>query len=323
VARLVVGLLTLLALGAVLYWLGLVAWTLHALTRPPRVTYASAVARNRPGDPGEMDRPLAFEPWTITSDGRTLAAWDIRGGREDGPAVIVTHGWGSGKVLTLDRVAAIAPVASRVVCWDLPGHGQSRGRCTLGLREVDDLLALVDAANDGGRPLVLCGSSLGAGVSIAAAAEREEVALVIAEAPYARATTPAANVFRVRGLPTALNLRPAMAIVGLLACGGWVGAELEGCRRRVFDRVRLASLLRCPLVVLHGTEDDTSPLEDGRRIASACARGRLVEVAGGTHNGLWKDPASRAAMERAYADALGNLTVQPDPAGQPAGADQP
>lgn len=301
------GLALLLLVGLLVYWLALVAWTIHALVRPPRRTYASAVARGKPGDPGEMDRPRPFTAWTLRSAGRDLAVWDVPGdlSGEHAPVVVVTHGWGSGKVSAIKQLPAITPHAGRVVFWDLPGHGQSQGLCTLGLREADDLLALIDRLDAGG-PLVLCGSSMGAGVSIEAAARSPGVALVIAEAPYRLAPTPARNVMRQRHAPTRLNLAPALACIGLAATGRWTGPSLDR-PGRPFDRCRHAAALGCPLWVLHGLSDATCPAADGQAIAQACPQGRFVAIEGGTHHNLWTEPSCRATMERAYAQALSSL----------------
>lgn len=299
----VLGLLLLLAVGAVLYWLLLVFLTARTLTHPARQTYASAVARGRPGDPGELDDPHEFEAWTLQSQGRDLAVWDVKGRAEDGPVAIVTHGWSSGKVHAIRRLPLLWGLCSRVVFWDMPGHGESGGRCTLGVLETKDLLALIERVG-GDRPIVLCGSSMGSGVSIAAAAQCEGVAQVIVEAPYRLPVTPARNVMRFQRSPVWLNLKPALAYVGLAACGRWTGPGLTNASCPVFDRAELAANLQCPLLVLHGDQDPTCPTIDGRQIAEASPNGRFVEIPGGTHQNLWKDAGCRATMEREYTAAI-------------------
>lgn len=299
------GLVLLLALGGLVYWLVLVAWTIRSLQRPPRQTYASAVAKGRAGDPGELDGSREFAAWTLQSQGRKLAVWDIVGEVEHGPVAIVTHGWGSGKVNALVRVPLLASLCSRVILWDLPGHGDSGGVCTLGVRERLDVLNLIERVGFD-RPIVLCGSSMGAGVNIAAASRCEGVALVLAEAPYRLAPTPARNVMRLRKAPTAINLKPALAWIGLRTTGRWTGPSLDTADE-AFDRSALAAKLRRPLVVMHGDVDATCPLEDGKAIAAACPHRKFVEISRGTHHNLWKEPACRATMEDAYIDAIRGL----------------
>lgn len=299
----VLGLLLLLAIGAMLYWLMLVVLTARTLTHPPRQTYASAVSRGQFGDPSELDEPRDFETWIIDSQGRPLSVWDVRGDAQDGPVAIVTHGWASGKVNSIRRLPLLAGLCSRVVFWDMPGHGESGGRCTLGVQETDDLLAIIERVGVD-RPIVLCGSSMGSGVSISAGARASGVAQVIVEAPYRRAPTPARNVMGFKRAPVRFVLRPALAYVGLAASGRWTGPDLSRGQDRPFDREILATKLDCPLLVLHGDADLTCPIEDGRAIAQASPQGRFVEVPGGTHQNLWKDEACRAIMVREYTNVI-------------------
>jgi pimeloyl-ACP methyl ester carboxylesterase len=177
------------------------------------------------------------------------------------------------------------------------GHGDAPGTSRLGTREVDDLCALI-AQVTGGRTeqeahvgesacsserVVLFGWSLGAGISIAAAArEPRGVVRVIAEAPYRIAITPARNVLRGMGLPRGFSTRVAFWLLGL---DFGVGPSWRG-----FDRAALASRLRVPLLVIHGDMDDVCPVEDARAINEAASRGEIVEVRGAGHHSLWTTP---------------------------------
>lgn len=286
------GLLLLLAAGLGVFALAVVAFTLRTLTRPPRRTYSWAVARGVPGEPPEVRVPwgrVEHSSWTFTSRGRDLPVWDVRGARADGPTAVLTHGWGDSRVVALSRLPALLACCARVVMWDLPGHGDAPGTCTLGTRECDDLVALLGRIGAAG-PVVLYGSSLGAGVSIVVAARdaaRLGVVGVIAEAPYRVPRAPAERVMRVRGLPWRWNLPVVMALVGARQGYGlsWVaGADAGG-----FDRAAHAANLRVPLLVIHGTRDEVCPIEDGRAIAAAAPDGEIVEVEGGGHNNLWTD----------------------------------
>ncbi len=233
-----VGLFSLLALGLAMLWLAGVVSTAWMLTHPARRMFAWAVSRGRAVDPAGLEPARPFESWTFRSRGRDLPVWDIRGDAPDGPTVILTHGWADCRIGGLLRVGAIAPHASRVILWDLPGHGEAPGACGLGVGEVEDLRALLELLRSPRRQpatspereraaIVLYGWSLGAGVSIVVAAEdavgerRGEraggrIAGVIAESPYRRAGTPARNVLRLRGLPYRATLRPALWVVALM-----------------------------------------------------------------------------------------------------------
>lgn len=297
------GLIVLLAAGLAVFWAFLTGYTARLLTRPPRRTYAWAVSRALPGDPGEASPPRRFRSWTFASRGLSLAAWDIEGERPDAPVVIFTHGWGESRLSVLPRLAALAPACSRIIAWDLPGHGESPGSCTLGGPEEADLRALVERARDD-KPLVLAGFSLGAGVSIAAAAAARPAA-VIAEAPYRMPVTPARNVLRLRGLPWRLNLPPALAWIGVRAGFG------PAWRARVFDRAALARDLRCPLLVIVGALDQICPPEEARAIAGEGGRFQFVPGAG--HLDLWTRPDAADAAGRAVREFLESLGTPAGP----------
>jgi pimeloyl-ACP methyl ester carboxylesterase len=284
------GLLILLGVGLAVAWglaVGGVAWV---LSHPPRRTYASAVSRGRPGDPSELEPERRFESWTFRSGkGRELPVWEIGGDDPEGPIIVATHGWADSRIGGLVRVGALARRASTLILWDIAGHGETGGRCTLGVDEAEDLQSLLSALRRevgdtrGGEraAIVLYGWSLGAGVSIEVAARGGGVAGVIAEAPYRLALTPARNVLRERGLPWR----------GVLIAAPWLISWRVGTQTRPlrYDRARHASKLPCPLVVIHGDADAVCPIQDGRDIAAAAPQGQIVEVAGAGHNDLWTD----------------------------------
>lgn len=311
------GLAMLLAMGLLVALLLATAGTAWFLTRPIRRTYASAISRGRPGEPGEL-RPLVdcpgpgasawprgFDAWSFAFRGVDLPVWRIPGDAPSGPIVILSHGWGDSRIGALARVQTLAMASRACILWDMPGHGDARGTCALGTREVDALRSLIghireidgraDGASEDSTPLVLYGWSMGAGVSIAAAAgaarergnaPRADAPLgVIAEAPYRHARTPAANVLRSMALPRWPSLDLALAMLGIEF---GVGARWRG-----FDRAALARTLGCPLLVIHGEDDDVCPLDDARDIADAASNargGRLVVVPRGTHLNLWSCP---------------------------------
>jgi pimeloyl-ACP methyl ester carboxylesterase len=244
-----------------------------------------------------------FAEWTVTHRGATLPVWDITGDDPTGPVLVFSHGWGDSRIGALSRVQALAPHASRLIAWDMPGHGDASGMCTLGTHEVDALLALLrqlasSRANEEAPRVVLFGWSLGAGVSIAAAAkvavaggagpQGVRVVGVIAESPYRDAATPARNVLEMQRLPQRSNLAAALWCIGVDA---GVGGSLVR-RAAAFDRAVHAAALReqgVPVLIIQGEADPISPLGDASEIASA-ANATLHVVAGAGHFGLWTDP---------------------------------
>ena len=300
--------------------------TARVLTRPPRRTFSWAVSRSLPSSPAELRSPerpdgYPFETWAFRSRGLDLPVWDIRGDDPAGPTIIFTHGWGDSRITSLPRVPHLVNLCSRLLLWDLPGHGDSPGRCSLGASETDDLLALIDhIAGPDSAPAILHGFSLGAGISIDAAVRNTAppggIAAVVAEAPYRIPIVPARNVLRAAGLPWRLTLPPAMAWAGLRSGHGlsWI-TERYGTR---FDRARLAADLPVPLLVLCGDLDAVSPPDDARAIAAAAPHSTLELIPGAAHLNLWTDPAHAqrcaAAVRRFLARAA--ATSSPPPAGR-------
>lgn len=286
----------LLGVGLVISCSLLVLRTWWGLTRPRRRGYAYAVSRGLPGDPGELPTPRAYDTCRLHGTGvaPTLTLWSIAGDAAAGPVVIFSHGWGQSRQSVLPRVAALAKHASRIIAWDLPGHGESEGVSQLGA--ATDLQALERvvrwASETFDLPVVLYGYSLGAGLSVALASSRPSlVTRVVAEAPYRFPITPARAVLAQQGLPHGWSLSLSLTLAG-------VG------RADLFDRAPMAARVQCPLLVLHGSDDDIAPPQDGRDIAAAAPQGRFVSVPGGGHKTLWTDPAQREACERAASEFL-------------------
>ena len=290
------GLAILLALGGIIYALILILGTNWKLRHPPRRTYAAALARNLPSDPSELETPLPFDSWNFRSRNLDLPVWDITGQSPQGPVIILTPGWGDSRIGALVRTPYLAEHASRIIAWDMPGHGEAPGTSTLGVREPQDLAALVEHL---ACPVVLFGWSLGAGVSIAAATDpnmSSQILAVIAEAPYRFPETPARNVLRASQLPSGFSLTGAMWTLGLTGKG-----------RRNFDRCAHAARLSCPLLVIHGENDPVCPPADGCAIADAAPDGTFALIESGDHNRLWTDPGMFAQTTRATESFLAGL----------------
>jgi pimeloyl-ACP methyl ester carboxylesterase len=307
-----VGFVFLLAAGALVALATLVAWTASRLVHPPRRTFGSAVAAGRPREPADLlhsdGSRREFATWTLETAGLRLPVWDFPGNNVAGPVLVLTHGWGDSRIGALTRAEALLPYVSRVIAWDMPGHGEAPGLSSLGRREPAMLRELVARIGDA-KPVILMGWSLGAGVSMAAVAENPppNVAGILAEAPYRLPITPASAVMAHFGMPRRVNLPLALGVVGLRVGAGWSW--------RGFDRAALAPNLRVPLLVVHGERDPICPVADGREIAGRAPHSRLVTVPGAGHHGLWTQEPSRTIATTATAEWLSTLqTIQAEPA---------
>ena len=99
----------------------------------------------------------------VTLHGREVAYTDYPG---KGPAMVLLHGVGSSSEGWEESAALLAASGSRVICVDLPGHGESsreRGDYSLGAL-ASTVRDLIDLLNLG--PVILVGHSLGGGISL-------------------------------------------------------------------------------------------------------------------------------------------------------------
>lgn len=295
-----IGLIQLLSIGFGIYLVSLIIYTMWGLTHPYRRSYAWAIHRNSPGDPSELEVPLDFEERTIIGSNGSISLWVIEGAEPNGPRVIMSHGWGSGKLGALKRIEPILKHSSQIIVWDLPGHGDSAGISNLGASEHQELARVLNELDDD-RPTILYGWSMGSGVSLACANQSSDlkIAGVICESPYIDPFTPARNVLRLRGIPYRLNLKPAIWLLGILF---GLGPNWRG-----FDRLELAQSLKVPLLIVHGDQDPVCPIDDAQRIAQSARQAQCVTIAQGGHNNLWTDPVYREEITEAINDFLMNI----------------
>jgi len=305
------GLLSLLALGFAVYFVAVTLFTWFRLTHPPRRTYAWAVSRGVPGDPGELPEAPEWTTWRIKDPPRSMEVWDVTGGDPEGPVLLFLHGWSDGRVGTLPRIPAVLDRCSRVLAFNLPRQGERQDKVSLsmGAHEHRDVRCVLEAAQIAGKPLVIFGWSMGAGIAMDAAVRMQDelnILGLILEAPYRDPFTPARNVLHLAGIPWRGTLRVAIWLIGV--------RQRVGPKWRGFDRVELARRLRVPAFVFHGDEDETCPFEHGERIAEACPDAEFVRIPGGHHIDLWTDeklrPLSTEAV-RTFLDRLRSAGAQP------------
>ena len=299
--------LSLLLSAALIIYITLTAALTHLrLSRPQRKTYGWAVARNLPADPTEAcDAP--FEDHRFISQNTAIHYWDVPGNDPNGPITLITHGWGSSRIAALSRLNPCLQSSSRVILWDMPGHGDSAGTCTLANREPAHLLNLLNHLDLQHRaktdpPLILFGWSLGAEVTLRAAAKllqttekppSDPALALILEGYFAKGMSPARSVMSLSNTPVFPNLHLALFAFGLAA---------GDPRHRWRDTTAIAEQINAPSLVIHGTEDRVCAPKDGERLARALSA-TLCMVNGAGHNNIWTDPDTSPTAE----DALNNF----------------
>jgi pimeloyl-ACP methyl ester carboxylesterase len=303
-----VGLAILLGTALVLLVLILTMMLLREARRPPRHTAAYAIARSLPCDPGDMG--LRFEQWKLDRPGGvTLPVWEVSTGAKprngensgnEGLTAVFVHGWGQSRIDMLARIEPWRELCRRLVFYDLRGHGDSTGGLSpLGCREEQDLLELLGRL--GGGPVILVGHSMGAVIAIhAAAAEsgvRHSIVGIAAYGPYADFHRSLRGRLAVSGYPA----RPMTDLAML-----WF--RLAGIRhRRVLDDVPEVA---CPMLIIHGRDDQVSPLSHAQSIAAAATDATLIEIETGGHLDAHRvDPQAHDDTVRAFVERIRAATT--------------
>ncbi len=274
-------------------------------------------------DPADAGMP--YETLEVpTADGLFLPAWWIpaRGGAP-GPAVVLVHGWESGRHRTLANAKILHAIGYHVLTLDVRGHGANPPEeLPVSAGEFgSDALAGVRAAlgRKEATQVAVLGHSMGAiGAILAAAAEPRVAAAILTSTP-ADPYRLTRQTFRLAHLPIPDPIAYPLA---------WLTTRvyLEP-RGHAVDAISATSAIRRyagPILAIHGTDDRVVPLAHLGRIAAAARASRselevdaepveTLEIPGGQHSWLYEFPAYREAIARFLARTLGG-PLEPDEA---------
>ena len=229
-----------------------------------------------PGSSGALPLDLPGETVALTWSGGTLQTWVLDVDDEKG-VVLLLHGWAGRRASMLDRTRMLTRAGYSVVAPDLPAHGESTGNLvTFGIREgdaVDALLAFIHTRFPG-RPRGAIGVSLG-GVSLLMARRDVTLRAVVLESVFPTLTQAIDDRMRRFLTPAGTILTPLLTS----AVHALRGLSPESVRP--IDRI---GALGCPVLVLHGSEDRSTPIGEARALFTAANQPKeLWEVPGVAH----------------------------------------
>lgn len=132
---------------------------------------------------------MSYEDVTFTStDGIQTMGFFIPGARTK-PTVIVLHGYGTNKSDVLTFAAMLHHHRYNVLVFDFRGHGQTKGKCTLGYNETRDLAGAVDylmtREDIDKNKIGVLGCSMGANVAVIGAANDQRIKAIVADSGFA------------------------------------------------------------------------------------------------------------------------------------------
>jgi len=231
----------------------------HLGFRAPR-----RIERKTPADSG-----LAYEEIRIrTTAGKQLFAWWLPVA-VPAPTLVILHGWGGNAELMLPLALPIYQAGFNTLLLDARNHGRSDSDSYSSLpRFAEDAGAAVDWVKvHGGDPrkrVALPGHSVGAGAVLLAASRRDDIAAVISIAAFAH---PAWMMRRyLDRFPV-----PAFYKACILRYTEWV----IGHRYTEIAPINTVSRVRCPILLVHGAQDETVPVTDAHAIQNNCSGSNL------------------------------------------------
>jgi dipeptidyl aminopeptidase/acylaminoacyl peptidase len=257
------------AVAPVLAWLAtLVAGLALLRALGHRGIRAGLAAPRIPHDRTPAALDLAFETVRIdTANRRRLHAWLIAPAADSGtphPAVIVMHGWGGNAAMMLPLARPLHEAGFAALFIDARCHGASDDDSFASLpRFAEDLehaLAWLAARAeiDAGR-IAFIGHSVGAGAALLAASRRPDVAAVVSVSAFSHPAAMMRRWLATRRIPE----RPV---------GRYILDYVQRTIGHRFDDIAPVATIgrvRCPVLLVHGADDDVVPLEEARQIYAA------------------------------------------------------
>lgn len=249
----------------------------------------------------------------VTVDGRTVFAFtNGRDFTEEKPTVLFVHGAGMDHSVWALQARYVAHHDANAVAIDLPGHGRSEGPTLASIEEMADwVAAVIDGLAT--KQAVLVGHSMGALICLqAAAAHPDKVKqLALLGISPTMPVHPALLEAAAADLPLASALVSSWGhgvtghIGGNRAPGGWLMGNalklLEKAPKGVLHNdlaacnayqngMAAAASIRCPTLLISGTDDRMTPASQGAKLAEAIDEVQLVEIDGAGHLMLVEKP---------------------------------
>lgn len=231
--------------------------------------------------------------------GLSLRGWFIHGSGAVHGTVVLLHGHGSCKESTFPLARLLAANGYQSLVYDSRGHGESGGRfCTFGYYEHTDCSRFVDAAQGrfpGLGPVAIQGESFGGAVALQTLAEDRRFRCGIVQSTFADLR----EQVNADARAWVHFFEPPLMDTMLRRAG-----EIAHFPPAAVRPEEAAGAVRCPVLLIHGADDQRIPVQNGERIFAhlqtpGC---EWYPVSGADHGGVWHVGA--AEYERRVLDFL-------------------
>ena len=246
--------------------LGLGAYAIVSFFIADGLTHAERKAQ----EASPSDYGVAFQEASFSARGGevNLSGWYLAG-EQNRPALIFVHGINSTRSgeHSVDLATRLVRRGFTLLMFDLRGHGSSGGeRISGGYFERADVLGAYDYLLSRGHKLGamgVIGFSMGAAISLLAAADETGIHAVVADSPFAVAAE-RINSEAARKTRLPIWLTPVFMPTADVMAGAFYRIDIASIAPE-----RAAARIPYPIFVIHGIADTRIPTADGIRVHDA------------------------------------------------------
>lgn len=235
------------------------------------------VFRPSPGQPADVALRPGDVSYAVAVPGATpgtqesLQLWWMPSADPHAPALLYLHGTFRALYRNLPKIDALRDAGFSVLAVDYRGWGESTpivpSEASI-LADADVAWAELEKRQPDPRRRVIFGHSMGGGVAVDLASRKHvgrDYGGLILESTFTRLPDVAAEL-------------------------GALGTMVSWLAHEKFDSVDKIGRVDAPILIMHGSADDTVPVALGRRLRDAAPAGtRWVEFGGGSHSRLHSD----------------------------------
>ncbi len=205
-----------------------------------------------------------------SANGKQLFGWFIPA-QPGAPVLLVMHGWGGNAQMMLPLAAPLHTAGYALLFLDARCHGQSDDDSFASLprfaEDIEHGVAWLSLQSETkGVPVGLVGHSVGAGAALLAASRNPAIALVVSLAAFAHPAAMMRRWLRFKRIP-------------YWPFGAYILAYVQKVIGFRFDDIAPLNTIRqvrCPVLLVHGLEDETVPASEAQAIYAQRSHERVT-----------------------------------------------
>lgn len=228
------------------------------------------------------DKPdwgIVKEERVPTINGKSLECWVVNPETklENRPAIIFIHGWGRNRGRMVSRAKMYAQHGFTTILFSARDHGES-SKERFGMNIIKFSEDLDACINWWGKPVIICGHSMGGGAALLVGSRNPLVKAVIAEAPPISFPHDLKYTYRpgLRGLTG--TFIPGITIIVL--------RTFRRFHKTDYSPIEVADRITVPTLIIFGKKDDILPYKAAELLKSEIPNCQLWLPEDGNHSNL-------------------------------------